>query len=272
MASLDAEDLDGLLACLEELYALCPVEQVGARILRAVTGLISCERASFSFHDPRSGELRAVLGGGSGGALPSGSPKRPLGPAASASAPARERPGGRGSAGSEAEQAPNGGRRPGAKLAAIILADPSEGVLGLALERGRPFGERDRDLLSALQPHLRLAFRNARSFSAALETRGARLGVAAAADAALERLSDRQRAVLALVAAGHSNAGIGAELGISAATVKKHLENIYARLEVSSRLAAARLYLDERGPETPRTLEARLAPGPGDRLSPAGAR
>jgi DNA-binding CsgD family transcriptional regulator len=154
----------------------------------------------------------------------------------------------------------------------IILADPSEGVLGLALERGRPFGERDRELLSALQPHLRLAFRNARSFSAALETRGAQRGVAAAADAALERLSDRQRAVLALVAAGHSNAGIGAELGISAATVKKHLENIYARLEVSSRLAAARVYLDERGPESARSLEARLAPDPGDRLSPAGAR
>jgi DNA-binding NarL/FixJ family response regulator len=43
---------------------------------------------------------------------------------------------------------------------------------------------------------------------------------------------------LRLVAAGHTNRQIARPLGISEGTVRKHLENIYARLQVSSRTAA----------------------------------
>jgi len=49
----------------------------------------------------------------------------------------------------------------------------------------------------------------------------------------------RQTEVLLWVTRGKSNDEIGAILHISAATVKKHLEHIYRKLGVNSRLAAA---------------------------------
>lgn len=51
-------------------------------------------------------------------------------------------------------------------------------------------------------------------------------------------LSERQAAVAQLVAGGASNPAIAAELGISAATVKKHVEHIYRALGVHNRAAA----------------------------------
>jgi DNA-binding CsgD family transcriptional regulator len=56
--------------------------------------------------------------------------------------------------------------------------------------------------------------------------------------AAQQPLTGRQRELLALVAAGHDNIAIACQLGLSPATVRKHLENAFARLEVSSRTAA----------------------------------
>jgi DNA-binding CsgD family transcriptional regulator len=47
------------------------------------------------------------------------------------------------------------------------------------------------------------------------------------ADAPLIRLSDRQREVLALMAAGASNAAIGRKLSITERTVVQHCSNIY---------------------------------------------
>jgi DNA-binding NarL/FixJ family response regulator len=43
---------------------------------------------------------------------------------------------------------------------------------------------------------------------------------------------------LRLLAAGHTNAQIARRLGISEGTVRTHLENLYGRLNVSSRTAA----------------------------------
>ena len=51
-------------------------------------------------------------------------------------------------------------------------------------------------------------------------------------------LTGRQRELLRLVAAGHDNVSIACQLGLSPATVRKHLENAFARLEVSSRTEA----------------------------------
>ena len=51
-------------------------------------------------------------------------------------------------------------------------------------------------------------------------------------------LTPREREILDLVASGANNAAIAEKLWISPWTVKKHLENIYAKLEVGSRTAA----------------------------------
>lgn len=86
---------------------------------------------------------------------------------------------------------------------------------------GPDFSERDRALLTLLRPHLRQAYLDA-------EYRRARIPA----------LTPRQWELLRLVAAGHTNTQIARRLGLSEGTVRKHLENIYTRLHVSSRTAA----------------------------------
>jgi DNA-binding CsgD family transcriptional regulator len=130
-----------------------------------------------------------------------------------------------------------------------VVADPSSRHLaGISIDRGRPgFGERDRELLDALRPHLIAARSNAFRFSRALGS-----GPAGELQPGLDRLTDRQREVLAKVAAGHTNGQIALALDISLGTVRKHLEHILRGLGVSTRTAAAARYLNA----------ARPAPGP----------
>lgn len=85
----------------------------------------------------------------------------------------------------------------------------------------------------------------------ALEALGARTDLAAldAAGRGGPRpggLTDREVEVLRLVAAGHGNARIAADLVISERTVARHLSNIFTKLDVGSR-AAATAYAYEHG-------------------------
>jgi len=86
---------------------------------------------------------------------------------------------------------------------------------------GPDFSERDRAVLTLLRPHLHQAY---------LDVERHRRGT--------PQLTRRQCEVLRFVAAGHTNTQIARRLGISEGTVRIHLENIYTRLEVSSRTAA----------------------------------
>ena len=86
---------------------------------------------------------------------------------------------------------------------------------------GPDFSERDRDLLTLLRPHLHQAYLDA-------ERRRH----------PTPQLTPRHWELLHLVAAGHTNTQIARRLGLSEGTVRTHLENIYARLQVSSRTAA----------------------------------
>ena len=88
-------------------------------------------------------------------------------------------------------------------------------------EPGLDFSESDRAKLTLLRPHVHAAF---------LDAECRRHPV--------PRLTPRQVEVLSLVAAGHTNATIARRLRISEGTVRIHLENSYARLHVSSRIAA----------------------------------
>jgi DNA-binding CsgD family transcriptional regulator len=90
-----------------------------------------------------------------------------------------------------------------------------------ARSAGPDFSERDRAVLTLLRPHLHAAY-------VAAERR--RLGVSP--------LTPRQQEVMQYVAAGFSNTQIARRMQVSEATVRKHLENIFQRLQVTNRTAA----------------------------------
>ena len=86
---------------------------------------------------------------------------------------------------------------------------------------GPDFSERERLLLRMLRPHFIEVHRD-------VERRRA----------GIPELTSRQLQLLRLVAAGHSNTQIARRLFVAEGTVRKHLENIYERLGVTSRTAA----------------------------------
>jgi DNA-binding CsgD family transcriptional regulator len=103
-----------------------------------------------------------------------------------------------------------------------LSAGPGRNVrLYLYRGPGPDFSERDRAVLTLLRPHLHQAF---------LDAERRRHPV--------PRLTLRQKDLLYLLAAGHTNTQIARRLGISEGTVRTHLENLYGRLNVSSRTAA----------------------------------
>ena len=110
----------------------------------------------------------------------------------------------------------------GPARAAEVAAGPGRYVR-LVFHRGPgpDFSERDRAVLVLLRPHL---------YQAYLDAERRRHPV--------PRLTPRQNDLLRLLAAGHTNTQIARRLGISEGTVRTHLENIYERLNVSSRTAA----------------------------------
>ncbi|HET8979939.1 MAG TPA: response regulator transcription factor [Solirubrobacteraceae bacterium] len=67
------------------------------------------------------------------------------------------------------------------------------------------------------------------------------LGETAAPAEVAEQLTRREREVLALIAAGHSNKRIALELGIAEKTVKTHVGHLLAKLGVADRTQAALL-------------------------------
>lgn len=122
---------------------------------------------------------------------------------------------------------------------------PTGGATGAGLvfdtTRSR-FTERDRLILQRIVPHLGQLRRNAH----ARKTYQALLDSTAAARAMLQRLTPRERVVLARAAAGETNAAIAQALFVSPGTVRKHLEHIYGKLEVRNRAEAAAIYTQER--------------------------
>lgn len=125
--------------------------------------------------------------------------------------------------------------------------------------RHRDFSEDERALLTTLRPHFIQAYRNAAARSELARLRGATARAAdmelahgdAAVFALMTRfdLSRREAQVLQQVARGLTNEQIAETLAISLSTVKTRLENVFRRLGVVSRTAAALRVLQRGGTE-----------------------
>jgi DNA-binding CsgD family transcriptional regulator len=101
------------------------------------------------------------------------------------------------------------------------------------LNPDREFTDRQLSLLDAVRPWLEL-YEDRRQLASQI----AALRAASPAELADAPLTAREQMVLDRVADGASNQDIAEALHISPATVRTHLENIYAKLEVTSRTAA----------------------------------
>jgi DNA-binding CsgD family transcriptional regulator len=135
------------------------------------------------------------------------------------------------------------------ELSTQMAWGPAGSSCCVALHRsGRDFGGRELALLELVAPHLRAA--RARI---AAEARSARrdafpdVGRSAVSPARRLPITAREAEVLARLAAGRTNGGIAADLGISPNTVARHVEHIYGKLGVHTRVAATRAALDVLG-------------------------
>jgi len=127
------------------------------------------------------------------------------------------------------------GDRSGRYPAGVNLGCHGSAAVFVGVHRAhRDFTDDDMEALRQLRGPLlpALAFRHAWDDAAR------RLQPVASA-AGSEPLTPREAQVLTLVTRGWTNRRIGHWLGISERTVRKHLENVYAKLEVSGRTAAA---------------------------------
>ena len=119
---------------------------------------------------------------------------------------------------------------------ALLMRLPGDGETHWTLElarAGENFSKRDILMLDALRPAL-IEYEAYRRLAASVEhLRSARPG-----SDGDEGLTTRESEVLDLVAGGATNAAIAEVLWISPATVKKHLEHVYDKLEVRSRTEA----------------------------------
>jgi DNA-binding CsgD family transcriptional regulator len=109
----------------------------------------------------------------------------------------------------------------GHELITCLPGGPGESIRLLLRREHGDFCERDRLVATLLRPHLYAVYQDS------LRRREGR-----------PKLTVRQWELLRLVAAGYSNAEIARMLCLSEGTVRKHLENIFARLGVSNRTAA----------------------------------
>jgi DNA-binding CsgD family transcriptional regulator len=122
---------------------------------------------------------------------------------------------------------------------ALVMHHAGQRMIGVAANRAlSDFTERERACVSALRSHVVQAYRHGLSieriraeFHCDRESRAA------------GGLTQREAEVLHWVAAGKSNDDVARIICVSPATVKKHLEHIYDKLDVASRNAASALYL-----------------------------
>ena len=118
---------------------------------------------------------------------------------------------------------------------AFTLPNEPTHVLAVVLNRkDRDYSDDERDLVNRARPFLVQAYRNA------LEHAAGSSAPAELVPALLrEGLTEREAAVIELIALGRSNRDVASRLGVSERTVEKHLERAYQKLGTTTRSGAA---------------------------------
>jgi LuxR family maltose regulon positive regulatory protein len=130
---------------------------------------------------------------------------------------------------------------------ALSLAEP-EGIVRIFVDEGAPLAALLAQSVERRAPHDSSRIYAERLLSAfpKTEIQGLRTESAQSTHSVLspqpsalvEPLSDRELEVLRLVADGHSNQVIADRLVVAVSTVKKHVNNLYGKLDVQSRTQA----------------------------------
>src|SRR5580693_7140784 len=122
---------------------------------------------------------------------------------------------------------------------AMVVQHAGQRMIGVAANRTlSDFTERERVCLGVLRSHVVQAYRHGLS----IESVRAGLHLGRDARATVSGLTQREAEVLRWVAAGKSNDDVARTIGVTSATVKKHLEHIYDKLGVANRTAESALY------------------------------
>lgn len=129
----------------------------------------------------------------------------------------------------------------GRLLSIALLRGTRGGTLNMCRPITAPdFTERDRVMLRLLAPHFHLAYRAAEAATARSRT-----DAEALADMGL---TERENDVALWLARGRTNNEIATILGMRPRTVEKHVENIFTKLGVENRTAAAHVILRRGAP------------------------
>jgi LuxR family maltose regulon positive regulatory protein len=126
---------------------------------------------------------------------------------------------------------------------ALKLAEP-EGYVRLFIDEGMPMAElleqiTNDSLAATYAAKLLAAFPRTENRGLRTEYSGSGVSVLRPQSTTLvEPLSSRELEILQLIAEGHSNQAIADRLIIAVSTVKRHINNIYGKLDVQSRTQA----------------------------------
>lgn len=131
-----------------------------------------------------------------------------------------------------------------AKLSDMMLSLPVADYRAILQIEGQEFAGRLRQLAAAQAVPDVVAQRLERLQDIAAPTKAQSGDSPSAQPAAAGGLTDRERSVIRLLSAGLSNKEIGRKLDLSDNTVKFHLRNIYAKLNVTTRTAAVTMARD----------------------------
>jgi DNA-binding CsgD family transcriptional regulator len=141
---------------------------------------------------------------------------------------------------------------------AVPAVDRGGAFDGISLGRaGRDYRDGERDILSVVMPHVRAALRRAEAAPVEISAlrvaptlEAAPLGGGPSADLFAHEagLTSREAEVLSLVARGLTDQQVAHRLAVSVRTVGKHLEHVYAKLDVTGRQAAVHVARSSRPP------------------------